>query len=425
MNLFAKKTEMLINCKSTTEQIINDEKSKLKLIKISEKINFDFVKYFSTEERIKEKKNSKEVNKYINSIKKLKIDYKFICNLSCVSRTYIQNEYEFDGFPYILAGRKSTKHLDLIMEKSFVQLRRLNSLDNFIIKKTKIENKDEVAMNKSVINMLAIHDNILKSLYYYKDRKKTKNANNNKKIKEKKKIYNKDENKKTISFENKSSKLLLRVLNKRNSQISSNMKLNNLINNRKMIKRSSTLMKDLNDILKINNIQNSDININNYSILQQKQFFKKRKLGSNDKNSNKNNSIFLINEKNNSREEKQNGDKIYLELAKLIFEGKSNSFINFYNKNKEFIDVNQDLFDGNTLLILSSKDGNIFISKFLCEQGAKVNTQNQRGNTALHYAIGKQFYGVADVLTRNGAKEEIKNNMGLTPWECIEHNIED
>ena len=203
------------------------------------------------------------------------------------------------------------------------------------------------------------------------------------------------------------------------------MKLNNLINNRKMIKRSSTLMKDLNDILKINNIQNSDININNYSILQQKQFFKKRKLGSNDKNSNKNNSIFLINEKNNSREEKQNGDKIYLELAKLIFEGKSNSFINFYNKNKEFIDVNQDLFDGNTLLILSSKDGNIFISKFLCEQGAKVNTQNQRGNTALHYAIGKQFYGVADVLTRNGAKEEIKNNMGLTPWECIEHNIED
>ena len=110
---------------------------------------------------------------------------------------------------------------------------------------------------------------------------------------------------------------------------------------------------------------------------------------------------------------------------KLIFEGKSNSFINYYKKNKEFIDVNQDLFDGNNLLILSAKDGNSFISKFLCEQGAKINTQNFKGNTALHYAIGKQFYGVADILARHGAREDIRNNMGLTPWECIDHNMEE
>ena len=97
----------------------------------------------------------------------------------------------------------------------------------------------------------------------------------------------------------------------------------------------------------------------------------------------------------------------------------------YYKKNKEFIDVNQDLFDGNTLLILSAKDGNSFISKFLCEQGAKINTQNFKGNTALHYAIGKQFYGVADILARHGAREDIRNNMGLTPWECIDHNMEE
>ena len=28
-----------------------------------------------------------------------------------------------------------------------------------------------------------------------------------------------------------------------------------------------------------------------------------------------------------------------------------------------------------------------------------------------------------DIICR--AKEDIKNNMGLTPWECIENNIED
>jgi ankyrin repeat protein len=203
----------------------------------------------------------------------------------------------------------------------------------------------------------------------------------------------------------------------------SNMNLNNLLNNRKMIKRSSTLIRD--NILKIKNSSANDININHYSILQQKHFFKKRKMSSDNKNSNKNENIFLINENDNSREDSQDDNEIYIELMKLIFEGKTNSFINFYKKNKKFIDVNQDLFDGNTLLILSAKDGNSFISKFLCEQGAKINTQNLKGNTALHYAIGKQFYGVADILARHGAREDIRNNMGLTPWECIDHNMEE
>jgi hypothetical protein len=276
-------------------------------------------------------------------------------------------------------------------------------------------------MNKSVINMLSIQDNILKSLYYYKDSIKTNNGSKNKNnLKEKSKKFDREQNKKAISFHTSSSKLLLSELRKKNSMKLSRINLNNILNNRKMIKRSSTLMKD--KILKIKNSQINEININHYSILQQKHFFKKRKLSSND---NKNESIFFINEKDNSREDNLDTYKIYIELIKLIFEGKNNLFINLYKKNKKYIDINQDLFDGNTLLILSSKDGNFFISKFLCEQGAKINAQNQKGNTALHYAIGKQFYGVADLLTRYGAKEDITNHMGLTPWECIEHNIED
>jgi ankyrin repeat protein len=353
----------------------------------------------------------------------LKIEFKFICNLGFISRSYIQNKYEFDSFPYSVTGKKSTNNLDLIMANSFTQFRRLSSKDNFILKKTtlKYKDKNEVKMNKSVINMLSIQDNILKSLYYYKDSIKTNNGSKNKNnLKEKSKKFDREQNKKAISFHTSSSKLLLSELRKKNSMKLSRINLNNILNNRKMIKRSSTLMKD--KILKIKNSQINEININHYSILQQKHFFKKRKLSSND---NKNESIFFINEKDNSREDNLDTYKIYIELIKLIFEGKNNLFINLYKKNKEYIDVNQDLFEGNTLLIMSAKDGNVFISKFLCEQGAKINTQNQKGNTALHYAIGKQFYGVADVLTRYGAKEDIRNNMGLTPWECIEHNIED
>ena len=105
-------------------------------------------------------------------------------------------------------------------------------------------------------------------------------------------------------------------------------------------------------------------------------------------------------------------------------EGKNKNFEKYFEKNKNYIEINQELYEGNTLLILSAKEGNYYITKFLCERKAEVNLQNNIGNTALHYAIGKQFYAIADILTRYGAREDIKNAKGLTPWDCIEHNIE-
>ena len=76
------------------------------------------------------------------------------------------------------------------------------------------------------------------------------------------------------------------------------------------------------------------------------------------------------------------------------------------------------------MLILSAREGNYYITKFLCEQNADVNIQNCNGNTALHFAIGKQFYAIADILTRHGATEDIKNIRGLSPWDCIDNHIE-
>ena len=73
---------------------------------------------------------------------------------------------------------------------------------------------------------------------------------------------------------------------------------------------------------------------------------------------------------------------------------------------------------------MCAREGNYHITKFLCEEKAEVNIQNNNGNTTLHYAIGKHFYAIADILTRYGAREDIKNDNGLTPWECMENNIE-
>ena len=117
-------------------------------------------------------------------------------------------------------------------------------------------------------------------------------------------------------------------------------------------------------------------------------------------------------------------EEVYFELIRFIMEGKNKAFEKLFEKKKKFIDINQELFDKNTLLILCVKEGNYFITKFLCEQGAEVNLQNNNGNTALHYALGKQFYTIADILTRHGAREDIKNKNGLIPWDCIENNIE-
>ena len=111
-------------------------------------------------------------------------------------------------------------------------------------------------------------------------------------------------------------------------------------------------------------------------------------------------------------------------MIKLIIEGKNKQFQKIFEEKRIFIDINQELFDGNTLLILSSREGNYYITKFLCEQNAEVNIQNTNGNTALHYAIGKQFYAIADILARYGAREDIKNIKGLAPWDYIENNIE-
>ena len=95
-----------------------------------------------------------------------------------------------------------------------------------------------------------------------------------------------------------------------------------------------------------------------------------------------------------------------------------------FEEKKKLLNINQQLIEGNTLLILSAREGNHAITKFLCEQGIEVNLQNDMGNTALHYAIGSQFYSIADILTRFGAREDIPNNKGLLPWDCIDNHLD-
>ena len=110
-------------------------------------------------------------------------------------------------------------------------------------------------------------------------------------------------------------------------------------------------------------------------------------------------------------------DDVYFGLSLLIVEGKEYLFRKYFKKFEKTIDINFPIYEGNTLLIMSTKEGMPGITRFLCEKKADVNVKNDQGNTALHYAIGQKFYKLVDILTIFGAREDILNNKGYSPWE--------
>ena len=117
-------------------------------------------------------------------------------------------------------------------------------------------------------------------------------------------------------------------------------------------------------------------------------------------------------------------ENIQTVLRTLIKEGETLLFTEYFNRNFRRINANSQDEDGNTFLISSVKQGLNYITNFLLEKGVDVNMQNNEGNTALHYALSGKNFEIADLLKKFGAKEDIYNHMGYTPWECVGNSIE-
>ena len=103
--------------------------------------------------------------------------------------------------------------------------------------------------------------------------------------------------------------------------------------------------------------KSSDSNPENLSVLKQKNFFKKRINihnrihGYSKKDVIEKHKNTKTMKENDEIENQVNVEDIYFELIKLIIEGKNKAFQTYFRKNKYYIDINQELFDGNTLLI--------------------------------------------------------------------------
>jgi hypothetical protein len=442
--IFRRKTEMLINSKEIITRKFAKEKIKLKnyedLFKI-EKKTLDF------KEKVNYRKKTQKYHDIILEMWSINRNIKAECSFNHSLNYYFFTKIEFGEIyldvPTTITPRKKIsannnigKLTEVNMKKRHytVQVRKqniTNDLDDTFAKKKSTINCNKkyqyLQLSKNINNLMLIHSFILKSFAFDNDEminrySKNKNLRNGKTNKMRYQMFHKKTSKLLGALGLNSSKV---VITKKNT-FNSIQNENEVQYNKQVIKRGSMItFEDLKNTLKkqLSHKSYDSNNENILSVLKYSNFFEK----------NKSKKEFMDSLENTKRKKKIEEEKresqinfedLYFELVKLIIEGRNKAFQNFFEKNQNWIDINQELFDGNTLLILSAREGNYYITKFLCEQNADVNIQNFSGNTALHFAIGKQFYAIADILTRYGATEDIKNIRGLAPWDCIDNNIE-
>lgn len=111
---------------------------------------------------------------------------------------------------------------------------------------------------------------------------------------------------------------------------------------------------------------------------------------------------------------------IYPKITKVSFDSILNSkdSIGLLMNNRNFIYYKT--ITGDNLLILSCKDKNIPLVKFLLEEGVDVNDKNDCGNTALMWACFVGSMELVKILFEKGADINHRNNCGYSGfmWAC-------
>ena len=416
--------------------------------------------------------NIKVFNKYNNAIedelnnkRDLILEYKnkyTKCNHDCGTEKsifkYFCDKYEFEGIDSLKTkknnkSRRNSIVLSLEQINKILEYKMTKKKDNFPLLKSKaFFMNNEVDWKNTKTNFMYIHKFILREHLFDLNDENTKYYS---------KRHNTDKHCTCSSH---------RSLSSFKNGLGSLLKNSGIIQfsppkKRNLFRRTSSFI-DLTSIHRRNSIkleEKKKNNMNNYSILSSKKIF----YNNNQKNGKYSRNEYLLNikevddddyresekEENTINEEKskkelpfilqldENNCKIknkgefllknyrtiediYLGLCFLIVEGKEKLFINKMEEMKELIDIDNQIFDGNTFLILATREGNKNLVKFLCENKCEMNLQNDKGNTALHYAIGNLFFDIVDILISYGAKEDILNCKGLRPWDCIDKYLE-
>jgi hypothetical protein len=72
----------------------------------------------------------------------------------------------------------------------------------------------------------------------------------------------------------------------------------------------------------------------------------------------------------------------------------------------------QDTNNGNYPIHIAAQNGHLETLKMLLEKKAVVNSKNGKGNTAIHMAVGYDYYECAQALIKAGGDVTIENDAG-------------
>jgi ankyrin repeat protein len=74
---------------------------------------------------------------------------------------------------------------------------------------------------------------------------------------------------------------------------------------------------------------------------------------------------------------------------------------------------------GNTLLHIAAQNGSKRMAKLCLRYGADIDTINNNGQTALHFAFGYGYDALGEYLVQKGANDSLRNRFGFTPYEGL------
>jgi len=361
------------------------------------------------------------------------------CNISYVLCYYIFRNIEFRGilrnnydleyifgkYDNIMKKRTRKSVISLLNNSDYI----IPNLDRFIIDKTFImDTDDDEEWKREKYNFMTIHRFIFRSLSWAKNECSLIKSINPKKFELFQRNTYKYNIRNTLHI---TKRKIIGIKTLVNSIIDTNIKENDRGNLRK---KTISLYNRPNLDFRSSIKKRKNKNIFNISILKRKQFFYRKNdiYNANNPHRDSKDTLALFDDKDNEDltlnnhneinstnilEHAKKIDDVYFGLSLLIVEGKEYLFRKYFTKYEKTIDINFPIYEGNTLLIMSTKEGMPGITRFLCEKKADVNVKNDEGNTALHYAIGQKFYKLVDILTIFGAREDILNNKGYSPWE--------
>lgn len=133
-----------------------------------------------------------------------------------------------------------------------------------------------------------------------------------------------------------------------------------------------------------------------------------------------NKDITLLQTKQIKEEElNKTGKDIY---SKIFFYVKENNILyvqQLISEHFHFLNFNKLDKNGYTLLTLAALYSSEDILEYLLQLGLNPNIKDNHGNYPLHNALRTNSYGKANLLIKYGAKEDVRDSKGKTPWQTL------